>query len=179
LRADVAGEAAMPNINRPSLKHKTNFKTKDGDRWLPFEDDTQINQMIEAFMVINSKVIWDKTILKSCNRAFCNLPGGRDFAAVWRDPGIFVSFNPNPDPSLAGITFKKDIAISSWMFKNPNYARLIAGALVHELAHVNGAPGGMVSKAAEATLPPCGFDDLFNPALVGMKSWRPVRIEMG
>ena len=63
----------MPNINRPSLKHKTNFKTKDGDRWLPFEDDAQINQMIEAFMVINSKVIWNKTILKSCNRAFCNL----------------------------------------------------------------------------------------------------------
>ena len=51
------------------------------------------------------------------------------------------------------------------------------GALVHELAHVNGAPGGMVSKAAEATLP-CGFDDLFNPAIVGMNSWRPVRIEM-
>jgi hypothetical protein len=29
----------MPNINRPSLKHKTNFKTKDGDRWLLFTDD--------------------------------------------------------------------------------------------------------------------------------------------
>ena len=117
----------MPNINRPSLKHKTNFKTKDGDRWLAFEDDALINQMIEAFMIINSKVIWNKTILKSCNRAFCNLPGGQDFAAVWRDAGVFVSFNPNPDPSLAGITFKKDIAISSWIFKNPNYARFIAG----------------------------------------------------
>ena len=46
----------MPNINRPSLKHPTNFKTKDVDRWLPFEDG-QINQMIEAFMVIDSKVI--------------------------------------------------------------------------------------------------------------------------
>jgi hypothetical protein len=45
----------MPNINRPSLKHKTNFKTKDGDRWLAFDNDAQINQMIEAFMVINSK----------------------------------------------------------------------------------------------------------------------------
>jgi hypothetical protein len=177
--AVFAGEAAVPNINRPSLKHKTNFKTKDGDRWLPFEDDAHINQMIEAFMVINSKIIWDKKILKNCNRAFCNLPNGRDFAAVWRDPEVFVSFNPNPDPSLGGITFKKDITISSWMLKNPNYARLIASVLVHELAHVNGAPGGMVSKAAEATLPPCGFDDLFNPALVGMNAWRPVRIEIG
>ena len=141
----------MPNINRPSLKHPTNFRTKDGDQWLPFTDDVQINQMIEAFMVINSKVIWDKAIVKSCNQAFANLPGGRNFASVWRDPGIFVSFNPNPDPSLGGITFKKDITISSWLFKNPNAARLIAGILVHELAHVNGAPGGMTSKAAEAT----------------------------
>lgn len=57
--------------------------------------------------------------------------------------------------------------------------RLIAATLVHELAHVNGAPGGMESKAAEATLPPCGFDDLFNPALVGMRVWRPLRIEIG
>ena len=48
----------MPNINRPSLKHPTNFRTKDGDQWLPFTDDVQINQMIEAFMVINSKIIW-------------------------------------------------------------------------------------------------------------------------
>ena len=97
----------MPNINRPSLKHKTNFKTKDGDRWLAFEDDALINQMIEAFMIINSKVIWNKTILKSCNRAFCNLPGGQDFAAVWRDAGVFVSFNPNPAlPSLGSLSKK-------------------------------------------------------------------------
>ena len=45
----------MPNINRPSLKHETNFRTKDGDAWLPFTDETQITQMINAFMEINSK----------------------------------------------------------------------------------------------------------------------------
>jgi hypothetical protein len=36
----------------------------------------------------------------------------------------------------------------------------------------------MVSKAAEATLPPCGLEDKFNPAAVGMRVRRPVRIEM-
>ena len=71
----------------------------------------------------------------------------------------------------------RKISLSSRLFKNPNAARLIAGTLVHELAHVNGAPGGMESKAAEATLPPCGFDDLFNPATVGMVR-RPRKIEM-
>jgi hypothetical protein len=169
----------MPNINRPSLKHEANFRTRDGDRWLPFTDETQIQQMIDAFMIINSKVIWDKKILATCNRAFCSLPRRRDFAAIWRDPRIYVSFNPNEDPGLFGITWKNDITIASQLFKNPNAPRLIAATLVHELAHVNGAPGGMESKAAEATLPPCGFDDLFNPATVGTRDWRPVRIEMG
>ena len=92
----------MPHINRPSLKHQTNFRTKDGDQWLAFTDEAQIQQMIDAFMVINSKVIWDKKILKSCNRAFSQLPGRRDFATIWRDPDIYVSFNPNPDPGLSG-----------------------------------------------------------------------------
>jgi len=167
----------MPNINRPSLKHPTNFRTKDGDSWLPFTDDTQITQMINAFMEINSKVIWEKSVLKSCNCAFAKLPGRRDFASVWRDPDVFVSFNPSTDPGLFGITFKKDIAIASRVFQFPDAVRWIAATLVHELAHVNGAPGGMESKAAEATLPPCGFGDKFNPATVGMRVRRPVRIE--
>src|SRR5262249_36650526 len=157
----------MPNINRPVRKHETNFRTRDGDQWLPFTDDGQIQMMIDAFMEINRKVIWDKGILKSCNCAFARLPGRKEFAAVWRDPDVWVSFNPNPDDGLFGITYKKDVAIASRVFKMPDPVRWIAATLVHELAHVNGAPGGMESKSAEATLPPCGFDDKFNPAAVG------------
>jgi hypothetical protein len=124
--------------------------------------------MIDAFMEINRKVIWDKGILKTCNCAFAKLPLRRDFAAVWRDPDIWVSLNPNPDESLFGITFKKDVTISAHLFKSGDPVRWIAATLVHELAHVNGAPGGMESKAAESTLPPCGFDDKYNPATVGL-----------
>ena len=29
----------MPNINRPSRNHKTDFRTRDGDLWLPFTDE--------------------------------------------------------------------------------------------------------------------------------------------
>ena len=168
----------MPNINRPSLKHPTNFRTKDGSSWLPFTDDTQITQMINAFMEINRKIIWDKGVVKSCNCAFAKLPGRRDFASVWRDPDVFVSFNPNTDPGLFGITYKKDVAIASRVFQFPEAVGWIAATLVHELAHVNGAPGGMESKAAEATLPPCGFSDKFNPVVVGMRVRRPIQIEM-
>jgi len=157
----------MPNINRPARKHETNFRTRDGDTWEPFTDERHIDLMIGAFMVINKNVIWDKGILKACNCAFAKLPLRRDFASVWRDPGIWVSFNANPDEGLYGVTYKKDIAIASRLFKLVDPVRVIAATLVHELAHVNGAPGGFESKAAEATLPPCGFDDLYNPATVG------------
>jgi hypothetical protein len=40
----------MPNINRPSDHHKINFRTKDGDFWLPFTNEGHITLMINAFM---------------------------------------------------------------------------------------------------------------------------------
>ena len=157
----------MPNINRPS-KNRTILRTKDGDTWEPFQDEKQVNVVISAFMVINKNVIWDKRILKTCNCAFAKLAGRRDFATVWRDPEIWVSLNSNPATDIFGMTYKKEISIPIRLFSIPEPVRVIAATLVHELAHVNGAPGGWTdSKAAESTLPPCGFDDQYNPAMVG------------
>ena len=53
-------------------------------------------------MVINKNVIWDKDILKTCNCAFAKLAGRRDFAAVWKDPDIWVSLNSNPAKASSG-----------------------------------------------------------------------------
>ena len=157
----------MPNINRPS-KNRTILRTKDGDTWEPFQDEKQVNVMIEAFMMINKHVIWDKAILKTCNCAFAKLAGHRDFATVWRDPGIWVSLNSNPASDIFGMTYKMEISIPLRLFSLASPVRVIAATLVHELAHVNGAPGGWTdSKAAESTLPPCGFEDQYNPAMVG------------
>lgn len=158
----------MPQINTASSKHKTGFRTKDGNTWEPYADDKQIKLVTAAFMEIRKRIFDSKTVLKTCNAAFAKLPGGRDFATVWKDPGIWVSFNSNTEEKLFGITYKKDISIAVYVFAQREPARLIAATLVHELAHVNGAPGGMESKDAESTLPPCGFDDLYNPATVGV-----------
>jgi hypothetical protein len=158
----------MPQINRESLKHKTGFRTKDGDTWEPYTDDKQIALVTAAFTEVKKQILDNKGILKSCNAAFAKLLGGRDFTALWKDPSIWVSFNPNPADGLFGITYKKDIAIAAYVFAQREPVRWIAATLVHELAHVNGAPGGEESKAAESTLPQCGFDDKYNPATVGM-----------
>jgi hypothetical protein len=155
----------MPNINRPASKHKTGITTKDGDFWEPFTKDAHITIMINAFMMIHRRIIANKNVKKTCNAAFCKLPGGRSFEAVWRDPGIWVSFDPTSKTGFFAITFKKDIAIPSWVFEVPNAVGAIAATLVHELAHVNGAPGD--DKQAESMLPPCGFEDMFKPGTIG------------
>lgn len=157
----------MPNINIKS-RNRTILRTTGGDTWEPFQDDRQVDLVIAAFMAINKHVIWDKKILKTCNCAFAKLAGRRDFATVWKDPNIWVSLNSNPASDIFGMAYKKEISIPIRMFSLPDPTRVIAATLVHELAHVNGAPGGWTdSKAAESTLPPCGFDDQYNPAIVG------------
>jgi hypothetical protein len=160
----------MPQIKTESSKNKTVYVTKDGkDRWEPYKDPKLIQLVQAAFLEINKKVIANKTILKTCNVAFTKLKGRRDFATVWKDPGIWISFNPNPEEGLFGMFYKDDISIAAYVFALRDPVRWIAGTLVHELAHVNGAPGGWTdSKEAESTLPPCGFDDVYKPATVGM-----------
>jgi hypothetical protein len=59
------------------------------------------------------------------------------------------------------------------VFKFPDPVRWIAATLVHELVHINGTPA---EWAAEVTLPPCGLNHMFYPAIVGMIVRRPVRI---
>ncbi|WP_165220539.1 hypothetical protein [Aquisphaera insulae] len=162
----------MPRINRESSKHETNFRTSDGSTWEPFKNEEHIRLVTAALLEIDKQVLASKKTLKSCNVAFSKLPKGRDFGALWKDPGIWISYNSNTEEGLFGITYKNDISIASYVFTLREPVRWIAATLIHELAHVNGAPGTTDSKAAEETLPPCGFDDKYNPATVGARMRR-------
>jgi hypothetical protein len=160
----------MPQIKTESSKNKTVYVTADGKyRWEPYKDKKLIQLVQAAFQEIDKKVIGNKTILKTCNVAFSKLKGRRDFASVWKDPRVWISYNPSPEEGLYGMFHKDDISIAAYVFTIRDPIRWIAGTLIHELAHFNGAPGGWTdSKEAEATLPPCGFDDIYNPATIGM-----------
>ncbi|QEH35873.1 hypothetical protein OJF2_44300 [Aquisphaera giovannonii] len=162
----------MPRINKEGSKHESNFRTRDGNTWEPFKDAGHIKLVTAAFLEIDRQVLASKTTLKACNAAFSRLPNRRDFAALWKDPGIWVSYNSNTEEGLYGITYKNDISIADYVFTLKEPVRWIAATLIHELAHVNGAPGTLDSKAAEETLPPCGFDDKYNPATVGARMRR-------
>ena len=160
----------MPQIKTETSKYKETLVTPDRkNKWEPYKDKKQIQLVRAAFLEIDNKLIANNKILKTCNAAFKKLPGRRDFATIWKDPGIWISFNPNPEKGLYGMWFKNDISIAAYVFTIIDPIRWIAGTLIHELAHFNGAPGGWTdNKEAESTLPPCGFDDVYNPVTVGM-----------
>ena len=59
----------------------------------------------------------------------------------------------------------KDICISAWCLDNTN-RWMVAATIVHEFAHIAGAPGG-ASHSAEKAADKCGFKPQYNPAILG------------
>jgi hypothetical protein len=66
---------------------------------------------------------------------------------------------------LTSTSRPKEITIAQNTFDDG--LRAVAATIVHELAHVNGAPG-KPNRMAEDTLRSCGFSDQFDEAAVGV-----------
>jgi hypothetical protein len=133
------------------------------------EDEMRLAKLRAAMRYIERVVVHGtpgSTIPGSCNAAFEALPGLRPFSDVWHDPNVWISFSMDPVDVHYGWSFEfgRDVAIThaafsrSWTF--------VAATLVHELAHINGAPGPP-SRAAEDTLRHCGFEWQRDPTVVG------------
>ena len=161
----------MPKINAPSEKHSIAYVSPYGNKWDPYTDMGKFVLVSAAMLVVIQRIIGDQGVLKSCNAAFSALLGGRDFTHVWNDPDVWISYNSNPKTGLYGVTapdpYGKEITIAAYPFTLANPIPVLAATIVHELAHVNGAPGG-TSKAAESTLPSCGFGDQYDSNIEGM-----------
>ena len=105
--------------------------------------------------------------MKSCNNCFKNLPKGRDFKTVWEDKTIWINYSPQTT-DYWGITYGvggTEISIPKATFKKG--FKFVAGTLVHELAHTNGAP--VTTMEAESTLIYCGLKDLYDKGAIGMR----------
>lgn len=59
----------------------------------------------------------------------------------------------------------KDVCITAWCLDNTNHW-MVAATIVHEFAHIGGAPGG-TSHAAEKSTDMCGFKQQYDPLLIG------------
>lgn len=92
---------------------------------------------------------------------------GRTFDEVIADDTVWINYEPRTDRGWYGITISvggKDVSISQSAFIKGKW--WVAGTLVHELAHVNGASAS--TGDADNTLLCCGLKNMYEGA-IGMK----------
>jgi hypothetical protein len=113
-----------------------------------------------------------------CDGYFGKLPEGNSFTKLWNDPAFVIHWDPRNNPTYQdanhevhaypffGITSgqkKKHITISN-LCLDKGYL-WVAATIVHEMAHVNGAP--VWDTSAEEALPPCGYKKYYTEGLKG------------
>lgn len=148
----------MPNIHVAGSNY-TAPATIQGWQWLPFSDNALINTLKSALYIIESQIKGEN----SCELEFAKLPLGRSFTDLWNSNSIWISYDPDRSGTKYGVTFaKKHISITAYALKMGKW--ITAATLIHELAHVNGAPGN--NTQAEDTLLRCGLKNHHNPNII-------------
>jgi hypothetical protein len=104
------------------------------------------------------------------DKIFKALPGKRPFRQMFNDHNTWVNYDPSNKLGQFGwtipATFPHDIVITQYALRMGHWS--VAGTIVHELAHLDGADG--TSDAAERTLKYSGLRSPrgpFDPAIRG------------
>src|SRR4051812_32138083 len=156
----------MPKINVPGSGHGQ-FTSAAGNRYWEYDDQKALVTLKRAFFILEHNVKG----MRPCNNCFKKLPGGRTFDEVWDDPSVWVNFEPRHDRGWYGVTHGvsgKDISISMSAFWIGRW--WVAGTLVHELGHVNGAP--ISTAQADETLLCCGLSNAYE-GVIGQRFTSP------
>ncbi len=117
-----------------------------------------------------TKALWIAKAMPSANVYFKTLPNSRTLTDLLNDSSIWVNFDPST--TVFGLTNNThgEIAIGNSAFRIGRWT--VLATLIHELAHINGAPGGTDRRAEEALLhcglgkkseKTTGIDDEFTP----------------
>ena len=164
----------MARINTLGLGHASKVERYAGGITIEYNvfpdatalDKRRLAKINESYNIINN---FDSKIdlHNPCNKYFKNLPKGRTFRHFWRDNTIFINFSPSTTIGFYGATHSndKDVCISAWCLDHTN-RWMIAATIVHEFAHIGGAPGG-ASHSAEKAVDMCGFKSQYDPTILG------------
>lgn len=150
----------MPRLNTPDMHHVGPVPLPGGHSYLPYASAEHAATLRAAMHVIQARIIRHAP----CNNAFRALPRGRTLQQIWVDPNIWINFDPSLHAGDYAATRGSDVTITAFALSRGRWT--VAATLVHELAHVGGAPGGR-SPLAEQTLLPCLLGELRQPGLVG------------
>ena len=102
-----------------------------------------------------SKAFWIVENKPAADVYFSALPGGKSLRTLLRDNSIWVNYHATmPFFGETNAVGGKEIAISSMAFRMGRWT--VLATMIHELAHVDGAPGG-TDQSAERALVACGL----------------------
>jgi hypothetical protein len=136
-----------------------NFTSGRDNRYWAYEQK-QLEILNDALFILSNNVKG----MKPCNDCFKKLPGGRSFDEVLNDDSIWINFESRTDRGWYGVTYGvggKEISISQSAFNKGRW--WVAGTLVHEMAHVNGASA--TTGDADKTLLCCGLKNAYEGAI--------------
>jgi hypothetical protein len=159
----------MVKINDDGRVHQSFVEThaavSSGEvRFWPYDEGATLTELKRALAILKNNV-YRKNV--ACNRYFSKL--GRSFDSIFEDDTVWINWDPRRDPGFDGFTARdplQEITISERAFKRKN-VWFICAVIVHEFAHIAGAPGGWKSNEAERSLLHCGLGALFNPKQMG------------
>lgn len=122
--------------------------------------DRYLGTLKEALRILTHRVRDDGR----CNESFLALPYQNDFRSFIDNPYIWINYDPANDGELCGWTrpnvYPMDIVLTQYSLRMGKW--LAAATIIHELAHLNGAPGGD-SHTAELRVLECGLHSANGP----------------
>lgn len=164
----------MAKLNTPASAHGSKIERYAGGIIIQYDafqnatanDKRRFSAITKAYDIVN-KLDAKLDLQGPCNKYFRKLPKAKTFRDFWRDNSIFINFSPSLTAGFYGATHSndKDICVSAWCLDTTNHW-MVAATIVHEFAHIAGAPGG-ASHSAEKAADMCGFKPQYNPAIVG------------
>ena len=109
-----------------------------------------------------------------CNHCFQTLRHGKTLKEIWNSGKVMLNFIENAEDGLLGLTRGNitspngaDIGISAEGLKRGKM--YVIATIIHELAHVGGAPGNTTpaNNEAESVLKCCLLSPYFDPNIFG------------
>ena len=131
----------------------------------PYDGGKPRETLRQAILIIEHSVVGKVGPATECGKYFQGLPNGQTFDSVWRN--IWINHHPYVGCGFLGATAggrANEITISDDALNQGVWVTV--ATIMHEMAHVNGAPGG--TAAAEDTLKHCGMWKHWSAGSVGL-----------
>ncbi len=164
----------MVSVNTDGRVHASFIETFPGTAfpqirfWPYFEGQKELVVLRKALALIRDNIFRKN---HNCQRYFKTLPLGRGFDDIFGDANVWINYDDQTSVSFLGATSVQqtpavtEITLNAGTFGRGHW--VVAATIIHELAHVNGVPGG-AGMSAEDSLKHCGMAAHWSADAVGV-----------